>query len=89
MTAVDPDGPAVFAVIDMIGKTRPYCGNMIKINNLKRANYKGLLLVIDDEKFLKNHCRMYDDNHFFVGVMDSGTFAILNMYKIAGEEKQE
>jgi hypothetical protein len=57
---------------------------MTKINAIKSAGFKGFIIVIDEEAFIKNHCRMYDDNHFFTGVMNSGNFSIVLDYNVRG-----
>lgn len=47
------------------------------IGNIKKAGGSGFLIVTDNMEFAKNHCRMYDDNSFFTGVMTLKNFKIL------------
>lgn len=65
------------------------CGMVAKMRNIKNAGYKGFIMVMDDQRFLKNHCRMYDDNQFFTGVMDTGNFSKLDAYHQKGLKAQD
>ena len=50
------------------------CGTMAKITNIKKAGYKGFLIVTNSDRAAKNHCKMFDSNQFFTGFMDSKNF---------------
>lgn len=79
----DPDNP-FFAVIEIKSKSVK-CGLMTQIRNVKKAGYQGFILVTDfSKKILKNHCKMYDDNQFFTGIMDEENYKILNDYEKVG-----
>lgn len=69
--------PPVLAVIDFTHIPTLSCGITVKNSRIKEAGGQGLLLVTDNDQFAKNHCKMYDDNRFFTGVMDSKNFALL------------
>ena len=79
---------AVFAVVDVTKIQKLTCGMTTKLSNLKRAGWKGLLFVLDSEMFLKNHCRMYEDNHFFTGVINSGNYSKLTNYQHHGKSSK-
>lgn len=53
-----------------------------KINRIKEAGGFGFVIITDNEQFSINHCKMYDDNSFFTGVMDSKNYQILKDIKI-------
>lgn len=79
------DATPTFIIVDLSKiERRLTCGIINKINNIKITGYKGLILVTDSSAFMKTHCRMYDDNHFFTGVMDSGNFSIILDYNNRG-----
>ena len=54
----------------------------LKIQRIKEAGGLGFIIVTNDPQFSINHCRMYDDNNFFTGVMDSTNFEILKAQKV-------
>jgi hypothetical protein len=76
----------LFAVLDVSNSEFPQCTFQAKMQNLRFASLNGLILVTNDGSFVKNHCRMYDDNHFFSGVMDSGNLTLLKKYQAQGQK---
>ena len=53
----------------------------VKVGNIRKAGYKGFLMVTDQEMPQWNRCKMNDDNQFFTGVMSSTALATFMNYK--------
>lgn len=45
-----------------------------KLKLIKEGGGQGLIIVTDDKQIITNHCKMYNDNRFFTGVMNSTNF---------------
>jgi hypothetical protein len=54
---------------------------MGQIRNVKKAGYQGFILATYLTGVQKNHCKMYDDNRFFTGVMDGDNFKKFKEYQ--------
>jgi hypothetical protein len=60
--------------MDLSTNTQLTCGMSNKIAKIKEAGGYGFIIVTDNNAFIVNHCKMYDSNNFFAGVMNSKNF---------------
>jgi hypothetical protein len=67
--------------MDLSNIVQPTCGMSNKIARIRQAGGFGFIIVTDNNAFIVNHCKMYDSNSFFTGVMNTTNFQILKNQK--------
>ncbi len=72
----DINQPPVIAVMDL-SEGKQSCGMSNKMGRIREAGGYGFIIVTNNNDFIINHCKMYDSNSFFTGVMNSDNFKIL------------
>lgn len=69
--------PPVIVLVDISNVPHPKCGLFDKIRAIKEAGGYGFIIVVDNPELPVSHCRMFDDNNFFTGVMDLANFTVI------------